>query len=357
MQRTLLRLQEALSPLLAPLGWAYAAVLRRRELAYAKGGRDSWRPPVPTVSVGNIAWGGTGKTPLAAWIAQRALDAGRSPCILTRGYNAAPPGPHYLASPDNLPIHVGDEPLMLCRALPGARVVVDPDRTRAGKWAVSALKPHLFILDDGFSHLAVRRDLDLVLLTPGDLGRNWGRTIPAGPWREGPAALARASAFLVRCAEEEFPALGPLAQRRLGPLGKPVFTFTLLPQGLVPVSLRKPGSPPPPGTRYLLASATGNPASVYATATAYMGREPQKHLAFPDHHNFTSADWLKISVSARSWDAEAVLCTEKDAAKLAPFADETVWSLSVAPAFGPALIGRDDFIAWWEEQASRLFAG
>lgn len=357
MQRTLLRLQAAASPLLAPLGLGYAAILRRRELAYAAGRRDSWRPPVPTVSVGNIAWGGTGKTPLTAWIAQRALDAGRTPAILTRGYNAKPPGPHYLASPDNLPVHVGDEPLMLARALPGARVIVDPDRTRAGQWAVTTLRPHLFILDDGFSHLAVRRDLDLVLLTPDDLGRHWNRPIPAGPWREGRAALERASAFLVRCAEADFPALGPLAQRRLGVLGKPVFTFTLLPRGLAPVSLRDPGPAPRPGGPYLLASATGNPASVHATATAYMGREPQKHLVFPDHHTYTAADWLRIGVSARAWGAKLVLCTEKDAAKLAPFADETVWALTVAPAFGPALIGQGDFIIWWEEQAQRLLAG
>jgi tetraacyldisaccharide 4'-kinase len=357
MQRTLLRLQAALSPLLSPLGLAYAAVLRQRELAYASGRRDAWRPPIPTISVGNIAWGGTGKTPLTAWIAQRALDAGRIPAILTRGYNAAPPGPHYLASPDNLPIHVGDEPLMLCRALPGARVVVDPDRTRAGQWAIEILRPDLFILDDGFSHLAVRRDLDLVLLTPDDLGRHWSRPIPAGPWREGRVALERASAFLVRCSEAECPQLGPLAQRRLGVLNKPVFTFTLLPQGLAPVSLRQAAPPPPPGARYLLASATGNPASVAASATAFMGRQPQKHLIFPDHHNYTSADWLNISVSARAWDAQCVLCTEKDAAKLAPFADETVWALTVTPAFGPALIGQGDFITWWEGQAQRLLAG
>ena len=357
MQRTLLRLQDALSPLLAPLGWAYAAILRRRERAYAAGRRPSWRPPVPCVSVGNIAWGGTGKTPLTAWIAQRALDAGRCPCILTRGYNAVPPGPHYLASADNLPIHVGDEPLMLTRALPGARVVVDPDRTRAGQWAIQALRPDLFLLDDGFSHLAVRRDLDLVLLTPDDLGRHWNRCIPAGPWREGQDALTRASAFLVRCTEADFPFLGPLAERRLGTLRKPVFTFTLLPQGLVPVSLRRTDAVPAREGRYLLVSATGNPASVAATATAFMGREPIRHLAFPDHHNYTSADWLKISVTARSWDAELVICTEKDAAKLAPFADETVWALTVTPAFGPSLIGRDDFIAWWDAQARRLLAG
>lgn len=355
MQRTLLRLQAALSPLLAPLGWAYAAVLRQRERAYAAGSRDSWQPPIPCISVGNIAWGGTGKTPLTAWLARRALDAGRIPCILTRGYNAVPPGPHYLASADNLPMHVGDEPLMLCRALPGASVVVDPDRTRAGQWAIEALRPDLFLLDDGFSHLAVRRDLDLVLLTPDDLGRHWNRPIPAGPWREGQAALERASAILVRCTGEDVPTLGPLAQRRLGVLSKPVFTFTLLPQGLAPVSLRRSETPPPaPGARYILASATGNPGSVYATATAFMGREPHKHMAFPDHHVFTSADWLKISVTARSWEAEAVLCTEKDAAKLAPFADETVWALAVTPAFGPALLGQGDFITWWDGQAKRL---
>lgn len=357
MQRKLLRLQSALSPLLAPLGRVYTGVLRQREEAFASGRRDSWRPPIPTVSVGNISWGGTGKTPLTAWLARRVLDAGRTPCILTRGYNAVPPGPHYLASRDNLPIHVGDEPLMLCRALPDARVVVDPDRTRAGQWAIENLRPDLFLLDDGFSHLAVRRDVDLVLLTPRDLGADWNKVIPAGPWREGQRALERATAFLVRCAPEEAPDLEFSAQRRLGVLNKPVFTFSLQPQGLVPVSPRNFDSPPPAGTSFVLVSATGNPDSVHATATAFMGREPHQHLVFPDHHLFTGEDWRTISTSVRGWEAGAVLCTEKDAAKLAPFADETLWSLSVTPAFGPALLGQGDFVAWWDAQAERLLAG
>lgn len=353
MQRTLLRLQRALSPLLAPLGLLYAEALRLREAAYAAGRLDSWRPPAPTISVGNIAWGGTGKTPLTAWLAERCLDAGRIPCILTRGYNAAPPAPHYLVAPDSLPIHVGDEPLLLARSLPGARVVVDPDRTRAGQWAVQALHPHLFLLDDGFQHLAVQRDLDLVLLRPQDLDQDWGRTIPAGPWREGPAALARASAFLVRCCEQDVPALGPLAQRRLGSLDKPVFTFTLLPTGLVPAGLRRAGPAPQPGP-YLLVSGVGNPASVAATAEQLMGRPAEKHLVFPDHHLYGAADWLNISVSTRAHNASFALCTEKDAVKLAPFADETLWSITVTPAFGPALLGPDDFIAWWDLQAGNL---
>lgn len=306
-------LHRHLAPLLSPFAPAYGAYMRRRAREYARGKRPQWRPSVPCVSVGNISVGGSGKTPLAQWILRRACELNLAPLLLTRGYGAKPPELPYLVTPGSPPAHAGDEPLMLAQACQEAHVVVDPKRMRSGPWAMERFGPKLVVLDDGFQHLAVKRDLDLVLLTPGDLGRDWDRTLPGGRWREDATALARASAVLLKVGPDgPHPHLAA-AGHRLPALGKPVYPFALKATGLVRVA---DGSPADlDGTPYALACGVAKPRQVAATAQDLLGAPPVDVLAFPDHHAYTLRDLEFISARARDFGA-AVVVTPKDAVKL-----------------------------------------
>ena len=337
-----------LAGLLAPAGAAWAGLMRLRAAAVARarapgvappraGGARAAPPPrpapppprdlapfvrtvrlaAPVVSVGNIAMGGTGKTPVTAWLCRRALDRALVPCVLTRGYRARPPHLPWAVSADDPPGAAGDEPLLLARSCPGARVVVDPVRARGGAFAARTFAPDLFVLDDGFQHLAVERDLNLCLLRPEDLDEAWGRVFPAGYWREGEGALSRADVFLVKTPDGAFGPLAAHVKARLGPLGRPVFAFNLRPVGLSPLS----GGPPLRGIAgepYVLACGVAHPGQVAATAGMLLGYPPASVLAFPDHSAFGPDELRAVRAEAARESAPHVVVTAKDAVKIDP---------------------------------------
>ena len=175
--------QKRLRPLLTPVSLLYRRILAARRAKWENEGSPAFRPVCQCVSVGNIAWGGTGKTPVVDWLLGWSEARGLRAVVLSRGYKAQPPELPLHVSPSRTPGEAGDEPLMLALEHPSAAVMVDPDRRRSGRWAEERLSPDLFVLDDGFQHVKVRRDLDIVLLRPDDLGDGWGRVIPAGAWR------------------------------------------------------------------------------------------------------------------------------------------------------------------------------
>ncbi len=327
--------QSALFPILWPMGKAYALAMRMREHRWLEGD-DRWRPPVPCISVGNISMGGSGKTPLCDWLLGWAEARGLSPVLLTRGYKARPKYLPYVVEQASRPEQAGDEPLMLARAHPGARVVVDPVRKRSGPYAWERFRPDLFVLDDGFQHLAVERDLDLVLLHPEDLTRGWDRVFPAGMWREGRGALARASAFCIKASTSAFATLRPFVENRLADLGRPVFPFEITPRELVALAdgerLADLGGRP-----YLLATGVGLPAQVAATAALYLGQPPAEVMAFPDHHAFTAEDVRRILARAKALSCPRVLVTPKDAVKLQALAGPEFVTLDLSLSFGQGL--------------------
>lgn len=352
MQR-LFELQKALRPVLTPLGLAYSGIMAVRRAFYEKGGFARWSPPAPCVAVGNIGWGGTGKTPLCGWLLNWAAGRSLRAVLLTRGYGARPKAYPYLVPPAGLAEEAGDEPLLLAREHPGAAVVVDPQRTRGGKFAAEKLAPKLFLLDDGFQHLAVERDMNLVLLRAEDLGDQWNRVLPAGSWREGAGALSRAQAFLLKVGPRTFGRLEKPLTERLGPLGKPVFSFTLSPTAVRRVTdgERRTGFE---GAPYLLVSGVGNPGQVERTATAFLGRTPDRHLIFGDHHFYTKRDAARIRLEAQARGCAHVLCTPKDAVKLGPMADEDFWTLDLEVRFGSSLFTPARFDEWWDRRWDTL---
>lgn len=336
--------------------WLYARLMSWRETAYARGLRHRWRPPAPCISVGNIRWGGTGKTPLCQWLLHWANSSGLRCVVLTRGYKAAPPAAPFLVRQDSPASHAGDEPLLLARSAPDARIVVDPKRTRSGPWAWDQWRPDLFLLDDGFQHLPVIRDLNLVLLIPADLDRDWGRTIPAGPWREGPRALARADAFLVKAEGREFELLRPLIIQRLAGLGKPCFGFALAPSQLI--NLRTGEVVRAVNTPYLLVSGVARPAAVEQSASDLLQAPPAAHLAFGDHHVFTQRDIIRIMRQAHAHNASDVVCTAKDAVKLGVLLEQDTalrwWQLDVRVRFEERLSADQPFPGWLDRRLSAV---
>ena len=363
--------QKRLAPVLTTLGRCYARLMARRAEAYAARGFGyvgplaryfaGHTPGVPCISVGNIAWGGTGKTPLVRWLGRWFTDHGHKPVVLTRGYGGRPSRLPLAVNPHSLPEEAGDEALMLARS--GIPVVVDPRRARSAAWVESRFAPDVLIMDDGFQHLALARDLDLVILTPHDLGEGWGRVLPGGTWREGPQALKRASAFLIHADPATFDELQRDIALALVPLGKPVFAFHLRAAGLrlvgkyIPLpapaeqdgaSEPTPPAPPPAvdrfghapdlaGAPYALVSGVGAPERVAVTAEELFGYAPQQEIRFGDHHAYTPSDAAKLAALRDS--GLEIVCTAKDAVKLAELAAFPFWVLEVEPVFQQSIEG------------------
>lgn len=346
--------QERLRPVLTPVSRLYKRLMAARRARWESADAPALRPSRPCVSVGNIAWGGTGKTPIVDWILGWSERRGLRAAVLSRGYRAEPPERPLLVRASHTPQEAGDEPLMLALEHPESAVLVDPDRRRSGRWAEERLRPDLFVLDDGFQHVKVRRDLDIVLLRPDDLGDGWGRVIPAGAWREGPDALKRADVFMIKCPPEDWETVRPACERRLAAFGRPVFSFALRPVCLRSLGGERAGDTAGDlaGQPYAVAGGVGDPAQVVRTVAAFMGYPPAEVNFFPDHHAYGAGD-----AAALERLGMPVICTCKDAVKLRALPLSDVWALRVEADFGPALWADAAFPEWLDrwaaEQASR----
>ena len=269
--------------------------------------------PRPVISIGNLHWGGTGKTPLTAAVSAHLRDRGLAVCILSRGYGGEGKGVRVVSTgggPLLGPRVAGDEPVLLAGELPGVAVVVGPDRWQAGRQALRRLDPapDLFVLDDGFSHLALRRDLDLVALPAAD-PFGGGRLAPGGRLREPLAAIARAGAVILTGAE----AGGAALAEALRPYG---FTGPGFASRTVPGSPRRTGGGElQPGARVFLVTAIASPEA-FAAMVRSLGFEIAGELRFPDHHRYPPASLARIAEEWRASGAGAVLATSKDRVKL-----------------------------------------
>jgi tetraacyldisaccharide 4'-kinase len=301
---------KAPAPPSSPWQLVYGGVHRLRRRWY---GSRAHRLPRPVVSVGNLHWGGSGKTPLVAALAAHLRDRGLAVCILSRGYAGRGRGVRVVsagAGPLLGPLDAGDEPVLLAGSLPGVAVVVGPDRHQAGLHALGRLAPapDLFLLDDGFSHLRLRRDLDLVAFPAAD-PFGGGRLFPSGRLREPLAAVARADAVILTGAPEGDRQGETLAEA----LRSRGFTGPGFASRTVPEEPRGAGLPA--GARVLLVTAIARPEAFAATVRA-LGFEIAGELRFPDHHRYPPASLLRITAAWRASGAVAVLTTSKDRVKL-----------------------------------------
>lgn len=305
---------------LAPMGALYGAVTRARLALYRRGALTVHRINSPVVSVGNITTGGTGKTPLVEWVARAAESFGRKPCVLTRGYGREDAGRRVLVSDGERVLagarEGGDEPRLLAESLQGvAAVLSDADRVGAARWAEEHLKSDLFILDDGFQHLRLARDLDVVAV---DAMNPWGggRLLPAGRLREPLDGLRRADLIILTRTEQASDAdsLRKQAARLSG--GRPVILSRTRTRAVRPLDAETTRGDAPDIPQPVAAfCAVGNPAAFFA----HLRREglALNHArAFPDHHVYKQSDVDALAAEAKGQGAGALVTTAKDAVKL-----------------------------------------
>lgn len=310
---------------LTPFSLLYGATMRARAALYRSGALASERVGAPVISVGNITTGGTGKTPLVEWAARSLAREGRRVCILTRGYGRADEGRRVVVSDGERLLadarEGGDEPRLLAEALVGAAsVVCDADRVAAARWALEHLGAEVFVLDDGFQHLRLARDLDMVTL---DATMPWGggHLLPRGRLREPPSALGRAGcviitrADLARDLESLRAEVVRLSEGRALVLTARTRTLRLRSVDGHPDAEEFEGTAT--GRRVGAFCALGNPEAFFAHLRKD-GHELCYTRAFPDHHVFDESELDAVAREALSRGARAVLLTAKDAVKIQP---------------------------------------
>jgi tetraacyldisaccharide 4'-kinase len=279
----------------------YAAVVRRRREYYAARPHLRRRLRRPVVSIGNLAMGGRGKTPVAASVARMLMEMGERPAILSRGYarRRAEDGVVVVSDPQDIRADVdraGDEPLMLARQVPGAVVMASADRYLAGCLAERQFGATVHILDDGFQHLQLDRDADIVIVAREDVARP--QTIPSGRLREPLDTLIAADAILT--ADDDV-------------------TVETVPHVDIPLFRLRRAFDTKPADEAVFAVAGIAAPDRFAADLRSAGWTVAGAMTFRDHHPYSRRDLARIVDAARSAGASAVVTTEKDLVRLLRF--------------------------------------
>jgi len=297
---------------------AYAGGLAANHFVYDSGLRQRTRPALPVISVGNLSLGGTGKTTAAAFIARLLLPHAK-PAIVLRGYRRREvAGPLIVADGRHtraMLSEAGDEALMLARQLPGCAVGVGKRRERVIEQLKAQTGAQVAILDDGLQYFRMRRSVEIVLLDALSNFASW-RLFPAGRLREPVSGLARATQVWITHADIAPP-------RRVRTLED--VAANSAPEALVVRTRHRPGPLRPitagqqvPDSirdmKVVALSALGNPEA-FELALTDLGAHVQP-LRFPDHHAYAAGDYDAVRACARSYGAEVIVTTEKDAVKL-----------------------------------------
>lgn len=313
-------------PLRLP-AWLYGLVVRgrmRRKL------RDAMRASIPVVSIGNLTVGGTGKTPLAGWIAEQFMRSALEPAIVSRGYGGrAGAGPLVVSRGEGPLVEAdisGDEPHLLAASLPGVRVVVGSARLE-GVERAAELGARVAILDDGFQHQQLARDLDIVLIDGSDPFGN-GLLLPAGPLREPLESLSRAGIVIVTRCSGAIPAAIRSVVERHAPRAMLIAADHRC-VGLFDAAGRPVATP----ERILGFCGIGNPDRFRRDLQA-TGAQLVRFMPYRDHHGFTMPE-LSSLVRLAEKEQARIVTTEKDLARIGstPHSGEL---LALRIAFEPA---------------------
>jgi tetraacyldisaccharide 4'-kinase len=289
--------------LLTPLSLLYRMVVWLRRLAYRAGILSSQRMSKTVIVVGNLTVGGTGKTPLVAWLAGHLKQKGLQPCIVARGYGGKARSWPQQVRPDSDPAMVGDEAVMLAK-ITGCPVTVGPDRVDAARQLLEHTECNVIISDDGLQHYALQRDIEIAVID-GVRRFGTGFLLPAGPLREPLRRLQEVDLIVINglAGSDEYPMRMLAGDAQL--LGDPQQRRAL-------GEFR--------GQSVHAVAGIGNPERFFQALQQY-GMRIEAH-AFPDHHRFQSGD-------IRFGDGRPVFMTEKDAIKCREFAGGNEWVVPV----------------------------
>lgn len=286
--------------MLGPAGWLYGRIADVRNSLYERGVFTSHSLGAKTISIGNITTGGTGKTPLVAYVAKILADAGEKVCILTRGYARESGGRVLVSDGESVLVDAatgGDEPVELARKLLGqAIVVVDADRVTAAEWAKEKFDVTAFLLDDGFQHRRAKRDMDIVCIDA---------TNPFGFLREPLHNLDRADAIVITRADlaDAEPTIEEI--RKWNP-HSPIFRAEHRVRNLASIHTISDA---------FAFCGIGNPQA-FLSMLERAGLKKENSQTFRDHHKYTQADVDKLEASAVQRGCTALITTVKDLVKI-----------------------------------------
>jgi tetraacyldisaccharide 4'-kinase len=307
------------------LSWLYGKITNLRNSLYERGIFKSSALGSPAISIGNITVGGTGKTPLVAFVAGILAEQGEKVCILTRGYGRENPKERILVSDGEKILadvkKAGDEPFELARKLLGkAMIVADANRAAAANWARENFEVTVFVLDDGFQHRQTKRDLDIVLLDATNPFGN-SKTLPFGILREPLENLKRADLIIVTRANLIDKSQISNLKSQISNLNPtcPIFTAENKISNLVELKNFLEFANPKSkiqNPKSLAFCALGNPDNFFEQLNLE-NFDLAATKKFPDHHRYTQKDVEKLETEAKQTGAQILLTTAKDAVKLA----------------------------------------
>ncbi len=322
---------------MGPFSAIYSLVLKCRKFGYDHFITPN-RLPAKVICIGNITLGGTGKTPAVIAVAQEAKKRGHNPCILTRGYKGKAKDISFVSRGDGpllSPLEAGDEACLMANTLKKVTIIKGKDRFRAGIAAfdnaqlaiVNLQEPTLFILDDGFQHWKLHRDVDVLLI---DATNPFGneRLFPEGIMREPFEAMKRAHVIVITKADKAEPNIIQNISRKIKQYNHeaPIFNASHRPVGLVNIAGDVIGLDTLKDKDIHAFSGIANP-SYFQSGLAKCGARIIKFHKFKDHHFYTQSEINEISAAANGLD---IITTEKDMIKLKDFnMPENLWALKI----------------------------
>ena len=316
--------------LLLPFSWLYGLVVTTRNRLYAVGVFKARTLPCRVISVGNIVVGGTGKTPAVIALAKRLQNEKVRVAILMRGYKRQSREKVTIVSDGETVCaslrESGDEAYMMARHLSGIPIVVSSQRYQAGQVACERFGVDVLLLDDGFQHRQLARDVDILTVPAKHLFQNSARLLPAGTLREPPTAFRRADVILLTHTEtpngplhakEKMKSLAPNALI-LESVHQPVCLYALAANKDTAQTNILDAAKVLEGKRILAVCGIGNPDAFVTTLMRY-SPENVELLAYPDHHIYTDADLEQMDSVFQTVQADLIVTTQKDEGKLEPF--------------------------------------
>ncbi len=304
-----------------PLAKLYELAVRLRVAAYETDYLKPKRLEATVISVGNLTMGGTGKTPMVAYIARYLKSEDYSVAILTRGYARRSSGIRVLNDTSQQQTAVsyrefGDEPMMLARSLPEVPIIVDKDRQEAGLWAERQLGSQALVLDDGYQHLALARNLNILLIDATDPFGGFAMP-PFGRLREPLYGIKRADAVIVTRADRPFDQgqVNAIIKYYCGDKVPVMYFFSTITELRHLATGEVYDVKHFSGWNVAVACGIANPQA-FAEDILQAGINIVSENFFPDHHPFTQADLERINRAATDSGADAILTTEKDAVRI-----------------------------------------